>query len=618
MLQRDILTQKNFKRQFIIYFILFGITISSFGAFATYIFQIQSIEKQIEVKAKETFAIKTESILKPVIKSMDGIVLSLGKNKNIIEFVKTGCKQKKEEIENIFLAVAGTNHKIMQARILDKTGKEIVRVDRSSENDQPFIVQTAKLQDKSKRDYFKKVSEMKTESIWHSVFDLNIENNKIEFPYRPTIRIAMPILQNDEFAGAIIVNLLTTELFNAIHKSSGFKHYIIDKDKNYILHEDNRLSFNKYKNIYRKLEDDFPDGLNTKGIYAYPIEHILQNGEKAVFILKSKDTYKESLIKEMTNTGIIIFSLTILLSFILALFSSKAPTKLQNSLFNAHQKLKEFTNIIDKYIIIATTTPEGKIVDVSSAFIQSSGYSKDELIGKPMSIIKNPKRDKSIIKDLWDTVSSKKTWVGEIQNRRKDGEIYWLEQHVVPKLDKNGFIDSYVSIGMDITAKKELEKLASIDKLTGVYNRRRVDEFLQTEIEIAKRHSQKLSVIIVDIDHFKSVNDTHGHQRGDIVLSKTAQIISENLRKSDIFGRYGGEEFLIISTQTNKEQAYVLAEKLRAAVEAYRFEIVGQKTICLGVAELDEGDNEKTVIEKADKALYEAKNSGRNKTVIYT
>ncbi|MDD3506525.1 MAG: GGDEF domain-containing protein, partial [Sulfurimonas sp.] len=164
---------------------------------------------------------------------------------------------------------------------------------------------------------------------------------------------------------------------------------------------------------------------------------------------------------------------------------------------------------------------------------------------------------------------------------------------------------------------KELEKFATIDKLTGIYNRRRIDEFMLIEIEIAKRHSQNLSIILIDIDHFKLVNDTYGHQIGDIVLKKTTEIISQNLRKSDIFGRWGGEEFLIICPHTNEDEALILAQKLRVAIESHRFETVGEKTICLGIAQLKDGDTDKTLMQKVDNALYSAKNGGRNRAVVF-
>lgn len=124
-------------------------------------------------------------------------------------------------------------------------------------------------------------------------------------------------------------------------------------------------------------------------------------------------------------------------------------------------------------------------------------------------------------------------------------------------------------------------------------------------------------MIIFDIDYFKSVNDTFGHLIRDKVLIETAKVISQNLRKADIFGRYGGEEFIIICVETNINSAYLLAEKLRITIEKHLFDEVGQKTISLGVAKMDKNDTLDSFIKKADTALYDSKNKGRNKTTSY-
>ena len=235
-----------------------------------------------------------------------------------------------------------------------------------------------------------------------------------------------------------------------------------------------------------------------------------------------------------------------------------------------------------------------------------------------MSIIKHPKQDKTLIKSLWDTILSGKVWTGELLNRKKNGENYWLEQYIIPTInEENGKIETFVSVGIDITAKKEIEKLASIDKLTGIYNRRLLDEFLEIEMEVAKRYKEDLSIILLDIDYFKKVNDTFGHLVGDEILVITSKIISENLRNSDIFGRYGGEEFLIICTKTSENNAFILAEKLRTKIENYKFPHVEQKTISLGITSFEKNDSIKSLFKKADLALYKAKHTGRNKAVIY-
>jgi diguanylate cyclase (GGDEF)-like protein len=159
-------------------------------------------------------------------------------------------------------------------------------------------------------------------------------------------------------------------------------------------------------------------------------------------------------------------------------------------------------------------------------------------------------------------------------------------------------IENFVSVGVDITAKKKLEELASIDKLTRIYNRRMLDEFLQIKIEEAKRYKEELSLIIIDIDHFKVVNDTYGHLVGDNTLTQTSEIISSHLRTSNIFGRYGGEKFLIICSKTSKENAFILAEKLRKEIKKFEFEKVGHKTISLGISNFEENDTTQSLFKK--------------------
>jgi diguanylate cyclase (GGDEF)-like protein/PAS domain S-box-containing protein len=610
------LTQKNFHKFFTLYFIIFGIIISLVGAVISYSFQISDIQKELDRKAKEISEIKINTILKPTIDNMDNIVKSLSNNKIIRDYITSNNSYKKEELEQIFFAITSSNNIIMQARLLDKNGQEVIRVERKDKD--VFLVDTKDLQNKAQREYFKILSSSKNEDIWYSKLDLNMEHGKIEVPYKPTLRVAIPIIQNNEFAGAVIVNILMNNLFEAIGTSSSFDHYIIDKDQNYILHKNNNLSFNKYKNIKKDIKDDFPDGLNSTGVYLYPLKDIFKNDDNPIMIFKTKQDYKKDLMLEKINTAIFVFLLTVILSLFMALLASKTPSRLQEKLLRAHEKLNEFTLIIDKYVITATTKADSTIIHVSSAFEKSSGYSKEELIGKPMAIIKNKTRDKDVIQDLWSTILNGKTWIGEIKNKNKNGEEYWLEQHIIPKMNfHDNCIENFVSVGIDITTKKEIEKIASTDKLTGIYNRRMLDEILQIEIEVAQRHERDLSLIIIDIDYFKNINDNYGHLIGDETLKRMSTIISENIRASDIFGRYGGEEFLIICTQTNKDNAYILAEKIRSIIEKYNFNKIGTKTISLGISSFEKNDTIETLFKKADKALYSAKESGRNKTIIY-
>ncbi len=157
-----------------------------------------------------------------------------------------------------------------------------------------------------------------------------------------------------------------------------------------------------------------------------------------------------------------------------------------------------------------------------------------------------------------------------------------------------------------------LRDAASLDGLTGAYNRKGIEEVLRREAELARRYRRPLSLVLFDLDHFKSVNDTYGHLHGDAVLTAMIGIVKENIRRTDLLGRWGGEEFLLLTPGADQRQAAELAEKLRQLVAAHRFAEVGAVTISCGVATLLEGDRCVDLIKRADDALYRAKNNGRN------
>ncbi|OIP18143.1 MAG: hypothetical protein AUK53_01260 [Betaproteobacteria bacterium CG2_30_59_46] len=162
----------------------------------------------------------------------------------------------------------------------------------------------------------------------------------------------------------------------------------------------------------------------------------------------------------------------------------------------------------------------------------------------------------------------------------------------------------------------ELEKLSSTDRLTGAWNRVHFDKTLQSELSRSVRYRQPLSLIFFDIDHFKLVNDTYGHAIGDEVLRELVKVVSENIRTSDMLFRWGGEEFVILAPSTSYGSAAKLAETLRARIERHEIETVGNITVSLGVAEHISGESETIWFCRVDKALYAAKDSGRNRVVI--
>ncbi len=169
-------------------------------------------------------------------------------------------------------------------------------------------------------------------------------------------------------------------------------------------------------------------------------------------------------------------------------------------------------------------------------------------------------------------------------------------------------------------ANKSLEKMAIEDELTGLYNRRFFDGALEKGTALARRDDTDISLIFFDVDHFKPFNDTYGHKAGDYVLEKLGEVVKGIVRTSDVACRYGGEEFVVILPNTNKEGGYVAAEKIRKAVEGeswvYDGVDLGKVTVSLGVSDYNRGDNVKLFVKRADEAAYAAKKGGRNRTIV--
>ena len=178
-------------------------------------------------------------------------------------------------------------------------------------------------------------------------------------------------------------------------------------------------------------------------------------------------------------------------------------------------------------------------------------------------------------------------------------------------------IQELKSVNSKLTAaNKKLEELSRMDDLTKIFNRRYLLEQLEQEILRAKRYKHPLSLAIIDLDDFKQINDNHGHIVGDEVLSEFSLVLSEHLRRTDIFGRYGGEEFGIIFTATTLQKAVDACEELRQVMGKFRFGSSGSHiTISIGVSELEEDMLMQDLIESADKGMYHGKQNGKNQVV---
>lgn len=261
--------------------------------------------------------------------------------------------------------------------------------------------------------------------------------------------------------------------------------------------------------------------------------------------------------------------------------------------------------------------------------IQALGYSMEEL---PERITYNFFTDKLHPEDHKRTMDAMRSHMEgkadvyecEYRIQAKDGSYKWFyDRGKITQRDASGKPEFVSGIVFDIIEKKEKEQKlinknellkmqSTTDVLTGIHNRRAIMEELETRINQALLYQSPLSIVLLDIDYFKKINDDNGHHCGDMVLNIVATTISKLIRDIDSVARYGGDEFLVVLPNTDKSKAVIIAERIREAVERLDFSQKDHVTISAGIAVLN-GETIAEIINKADKKLYEAKNDGRNR-----
>lgn len=299
----------------------------------------------------------------------------------------------------------------------------------------------------------------------------------------------------------------------------------------------------------------------------------------------------------------------------------------QQRLEQTNQQLVNYVDIVDKYVITSSTDKRGVITSTSDAFCAISGYSEQELIGNNHRIVRHEDMPESIYQDLWSTIVRGETWQGELKNKKKNGDFYWVHAYISPSFDEQGKITGYTAIREDITNKKRAEKLSVTDELTSLFNRRHFNTLFPQELARAERDKKIFALMIIDVDYFKPYNDNYGHQQGDLVLQQVSAVLKNALRRAGDFAfRVGGEEFGVIVSVDHEEEAFAIAEKLRKAVEDLGLEHAhnpasGQVTVSIGLKTHRGSGGQPALMEliyrRADDALYRAKEKGRNQVVCH-
>ncbi len=292
----------------------------------------------------------------------------------------------------------------------------------------------------------------------------------------------------------------------------------------------------------------------------------------------------------------------------------------------AEEKLKLTHRIFETTLEgIIITDAHGKIIDVNQAFTKITGYSREEVLGKNPNVLKSGHQNPSFYESMWQTIIEKGHWSGEVWNRRKDGEVYpeWL---TISKIESpTQQTTHYVGISADITLlkkhEKQLEHVAHYDALTGIPNRVLLADRMKQACAQTRREGNLLAICYLDLDGFKPINDTYGHQAGDQVLIEIAKRISNQLRGGDTVSRLGGDEFVILLLGMDNQQGCIqslnrLLEKIEKPIWTHGMKY--QVTASIGVTLFPHDDcDPDMLLRHADQAMYQSKQDGKNRFHIF-
>ncbi len=293
----------------------------------------------------------------------------------------------------------------------------------------------------------------------------------------------------------------------------------------------------------------------------------------------------------------------------------------------ADQEMKKLSLTVEQTAdSIMITDVNGKIEYVNSAFEEITGYKKTEILGQTPRILKSDAQNKKFYRRLWESILNGDVFSDVIINRRKDGTLYYEEKTITPQKDVMGKITHFISSGKDITERMEsqelLKHLAHHDNLTGMPNRLLFQDRLRQSMSRVSWHKRIIAILFIDLDRFKRINDTLGHEVGDQLLCQAAERLNGCLREGDTVARLGGDEFaVILNDLASRDDISPICEKIIHSL-TQPFVINGNElfvSASIGIAQFPlDGEGNKTLLKKADMAMYEAKAKGGENYCFYS
>ena len=580
-------------------------------------------------------------------------------------FLDDPSESSRQRLEVFLLHFASTYAVYDQIRVLDPQGHESVRINR--EHGLPQVVPPAALQDKSDRPYFKEAIQLDRGLDYLSPLDLNVEKGQLEWPLKPAIRLAIPVFDTMQVKrGILVLNYLPESLLHTIESSLGVQKgqevMLLNDDGYYLKHPDPALEWGwllghpennfaqSFPGIWASMARSDRSGAFATGhgmLIARQLKPLLFSPPLARAGAPSgsvdpvlAQNYRWILLKFIPGEALRPdwfpvgtrewLSVAGLLLLVIALpawaFASRTDFK-RRALHKLHQHQLIMNDLYEHAPCgYQSLDREGLFIRMNQTLLDWLGYRSDELVGKAhFRDLLTPDSLPVFVEHFPALLASGQIQDCRVDMLRRDGSILPVSITANVIRDDAGNFASTRATVIDITEQRrlqqELEQQAQTDVLTGLCNRRHFYALGKRELARSDRSGAPLSLLMLDIDHFKSINDQHGHEMGDQALVAMARASSAELRENDLLARLGGEEFAVLLPDTDIATARHVAERLREAVA--QLSLTSPEgaevtfTVSIGISRREDGpDGLDAMLKRADLALYRAKASGRNQAVV--
>jgi diguanylate cyclase (GGDEF)-like protein/PAS domain S-box-containing protein len=622
-------------------------------------------EKQIELNRLEDAERNRIEIAKAGImqdfEGVDSDLRVLASLPLLRNYLDTGSPAQLDELARYFQLLSKEKRQYNVVRYLDAGGQEVVRI--NFNNSKPSIVPQLELRNEFKRYYFNDTFRLNRGEVYVSPLDLGLENSHPVTSLIPTIRFGTPVFDNaGHKKGVILFDYSGSNLLQSFHKvMQGQEHagMLINREGYWLGSVNPADQWGGLKTQSKSdgtFAHDFADEWSTiskgeegalltdKGLFVYSTVHPLLLGQvtssdsdsefagtsqlefksdeyywKIVSFTPSTVLLGDFFYNQTSNRVMLVIGY---LFFALASFVVARTTLGRNQ---AETEIRIAATAFESNEGILVTDTNNTILRVNKAFTHITGYSSEEVVGKTPKILSSGRHDEAFFASMWESINNSGSWDGEIWNRRKNGEIYPEQITITAVKNEGGYLSNYIATFSDISltkaAEEEIKHLAFYDHLTRLPNRRLLLDRLQQAIASSARSRRQSALLFVDLDNFKILNDTLGHDIGDLLLQEVAHHLVSCVRQDDSVGRLGGDEFVVILENLSEhrheaaDQTEAVGNKILSSLnQGYQLSRHNYHNSSSIGATIFNG-HERSIdqlFKQADIALFQAKKAGRN------